>query len=73
MSLNKSKCWYSNNCWHFLKFKVPLTKCFKLEGSNLTLAGTGEIVKIVFILMNEWMNEWMNEYIKTEGFLEDNA
>jgi hypothetical protein len=24
MSLNKSKCWYSNNCLHFLKRTVPL-------------------------------------------------
>jgi hypothetical protein len=24
MSLSKSKCWYSNNCLHFLKRAVPL-------------------------------------------------
>jgi len=24
MSLSKSKCWYSNNCLHFLKCAVPL-------------------------------------------------
>jgi hypothetical protein len=24
MYLSKSKCWYSNNCLHFLKFAVPL-------------------------------------------------
>jgi hypothetical protein len=31
MSLSKSKCWYSNNCLHFLKRAVPLKKsayCF---------------------------------------------
>ena len=26
MSLTKSKCWYSNNCLHFLKHAVPLEK-----------------------------------------------
>ncbi len=25
MSLSKSKCWYSNNCLHFLKRAVPLS------------------------------------------------
>ncbi len=25
MSLSKSKCWYSNNCLHFLKCVVPLS------------------------------------------------
>ncbi len=25
MSLSKSKCWYSNNCLHFLKCTVPLS------------------------------------------------
>jgi hypothetical protein len=24
MSLSKSKCWYSNNCLHFIKRGVPL-------------------------------------------------
>jgi len=24
MSLSKSKCWFSNNCLHFLKCAVPL-------------------------------------------------
>jgi hypothetical protein len=24
MSLSKSKCWYLNNCLHFLKCTVPL-------------------------------------------------
>ncbi len=32
MSLSKSKCWYSNNCLHFLKHAVPLTQ----ENSKLT-------------------------------------
>ncbi len=25
MALSKSKCWYSNNCLHYLKRVVPLT------------------------------------------------
>jgi hypothetical protein len=34
MSLTKSKCWYSNNCLHFLKCAVPLQKNLKKD-SNL--------------------------------------
>ncbi len=26
MSLSKSKCWYSNNCLHFIKLAVPQNK-----------------------------------------------
>jgi hypothetical protein len=26
MSLRKIKCWYSNNCLHFLKFTVPFDR-----------------------------------------------
>jgi hypothetical protein len=31
MSLRKSKCWYSNNCLHFLKCAVPFNRvgCFE--------------------------------------------
>ena len=31
MSLSKSKCWYSNNCLHFLKCAVPFCSCLRLE------------------------------------------
>ncbi len=30
MSLSKSKCWYSNNCLHFLKCAIP----FSAMGKN---------------------------------------
>ncbi len=40
MSLSKSKCWYSNNCLHFLKRSVPLQWSpawgSTLDGSSLT-------------------------------------
>ncbi len=32
MSLSKSKCWYSNNCLHFLKCAVPIIIGTKLIG-----------------------------------------
>ncbi len=36
MSLSKSKCWYSNNCLHFLMRVVPLRQCVPcLEKGNL--------------------------------------
>ncbi len=39
MSLNKSKCWYSNNCLHFLKCTLPLsTQCSLL----IYLGGTAK-------------------------------
>ncbi len=31
MFLSKSKCWYSNNCLHFLKCAVPLIFVFDLS------------------------------------------
>jgi hypothetical protein len=34
ISLSKSKCWYSNNCLHFLKRAVPLSA----KKSFITLA-----------------------------------
>ncbi len=30
MYLSKSKCWYSNNCLHFLKCAVPLKLIYLL-------------------------------------------
>ncbi len=32
MSLSKSKCWYTNNCLHFLKRAVPLIKSIEEIG-----------------------------------------
>jgi hypothetical protein len=29
MSPSKSKCWYSSNCLHFLKYAVPLSNLHK--------------------------------------------
>ncbi len=34
MSLSKSKCWYSNNCLHFVKCAVPLTVTLLVLNSN---------------------------------------
>ncbi len=34
MSQSKSKCWYSNNCLHFLKCTVPLQRTAKLVNSR---------------------------------------
>jgi len=34
MSLSKGKCWYSNNCLHFLKCIVPLTNNIKAENAK---------------------------------------
>jgi hypothetical protein len=31
MSLSKSKCWYSNNCLHFLKHSVQLIQSFRVR------------------------------------------
>ncbi len=34
MSLCKSKCWYSNNCLHFLKCAVPFSDLIAIEMPN---------------------------------------
>jgi hypothetical protein len=34
MSLNKSKCWYSNNCLCFLKRSAPFNKWTQPQGSS---------------------------------------
>ncbi len=39
MSLSESKCWYSNNCLHFLKRAFPLTNDPKFEGFDPAFAG----------------------------------
>ncbi len=31
MSLSKSKCWYSNNCLHYLKRAVPFHPIFVVQ------------------------------------------
>ncbi len=45
MSLSRSKCWYSNNCLHFLKSAVSLAEQsstdLKFKGLNPAAAGTG--------------------------------
>ncbi len=44
MSLNKSKCWYLNNCLHYLKVRcwaVPLDKF------NSMVAKTGDHVGVL--------------------------
>jgi hypothetical protein len=33
MSLSKSKCWYSNNCLHFVKRTVPLVGYYSASNS----------------------------------------
>jgi hypothetical protein len=59
MSLNKSKCWYSNNCLHFLKCAVPLAFfCSKIiyetdhktAGNSSSLHGLTTRHKIVSLL-----------------------
>ncbi len=42
MSLSKSKCWYSNNCLHFLKHAVPLGKehICREKAPNIDAQGT---------------------------------
>ncbi len=44
MSLSKSKCWYSNDCLHFLKCAVPLGICgIELEWKLLFSSKTRDI------------------------------
>ena len=40
MSLSKSKCWYSNNCLHFLKGAVPLKRCILFLNEAAALGPT---------------------------------
>ncbi len=48
MSLSKSKCWYSNNCLHFLKHAVPLNTAVNFfTTSHLDLKDRpGEVRKV---------------------------
>ncbi len=41
MSLSKSKCWYSNNCSHYLKHAVPLPI---MSITTCTIASSSQLV-----------------------------
>jgi hypothetical protein len=49
MSLSQSKCWYSNNCLHFLKHAVPLepTEGSTEEVNKINKIGNNYVVKLV--------------------------
>ncbi len=34
MSVSKSKCWYSNNCLHFLKSIIPLKAAYSHHSNS---------------------------------------
>jgi hypothetical protein len=63
MSLSKSKCWYSNNCLHFLKLGLISLIVFSLLNdakvlsimahSRMTLGIVGKIVTVIFMLIRD--------------------
>ncbi len=57
MSLSKSKCWYSNNCLHFLKRAVSLI----LNFSNLVHLSLPATFTLVYCLREKLLNckDWL--------------
>ncbi len=45
MSLSKSKCWYSNNCLHFLKRVVPLKHIYWIMKFNKITKVTSKMLQ----------------------------
>ncbi len=60
MSLSKSKCWYSNNCSHFLKRTVPLAIVASMAGAKRA-AGAGAITEIC--------QKWKNTFFESQTFM----
>jgi len=53
MSLSKSKCWYSNNCLHFLKHAVPLNNnLFYLL--HLSSRISTHLATMLYLAMLQW-------------------
>jgi hypothetical protein len=70
MSLSKSKCWYSNNCLHFLKRAVPLSHLnFNCETHYCFCLGKNRQVLVkaesTFFIKNKILN-WTKDKV---GFL----
>jgi len=58
MSLSKSKCWYSNNCLHFLKCAAPLSLCRVMCWASLCLTpGHINYDRESFIAHDPWFSE----------------
>ncbi len=82
MPLSKSKCWYSNNCLHFLKRAVPLFNFPAMFYYKYYLFDflTDLILSHLFLLLAHFFAIFatffrdveiyaLDHYIKTYGFL----
>jgi hypothetical protein len=64
MSLSKSKCWYSNNCLHFLKHAVPLFPVLLNQDGQAAMHAFNS-----FTLLNEILNFFLKPQRKSYSLL----
>jgi hypothetical protein len=60
VSLSKSKCWYSNNCLHFLKRAVPLAIVASMAVAKRA-AGAGALTEIC--------QKWKSTFFESPTFM----